>query len=257
MLLATTTSPEDSGLLPQLLAAWQAEGGAPPIHALIVGSGEALTLGRRGDADVLLVHAPEAEAAFMAGGHGVTRQPVMRNGYLIVGPAADPAGVATSTDAAGALARIAGVSASFISRGDDSGTHQRERGLWAAAGLRPWDQRGGWYIEAGQGMGETLRMAGELGAYTLTDAATYEVWRGQTGLVVHIRGGAELENPYSVIVPARSRKVAAARAFAEWLSGGPAQQLIADFGVERFGAPLFEPASAYTEGATGAAANVR
>jgi tungstate transport system substrate-binding protein len=240
LLLATTSSAYDSGLLDAIAAAWAAEPGVPPLRILVVGSGEALALGRRGDADVLLVHAPEAEAAYIAAGHGVLHRTVMRNAYVVAGPAADPAGVAAAGDATDALRRVAAAGAPFVSRGDDSGTHQRERSLWLAAGLQPWHDRPGWYVDAGQGMAETLRMASELDAYTLTDLATHRVLQGRASPVVLLYDHALLDNPYSVIVPAASRSPAAAGRFADWLSGSTGRAVIMEYGRDRYGAALFE-----------------
>jgi tungstate transport system substrate-binding protein len=241
LVLATTSSADDSGLLQALSLAWQAEPGTPRLHVLVVGSGEALALGRRGDADVLLVHSPEAEARFMEAGGGLLRREVMRNRLVIVGPASDPAEVGAAADVIDAMARVARAGAPFVSRGDASGTHERELELWAAASLSPQGERAAWYIDAGQGMGETLRTADELGAYTLTDMATYSVWRGRLRLVVLQRGDPGLDNRYSVIVPTASRARAEATEFADWLASGGGQAVIADFGRDRFGAPLFEP----------------
>jgi tungstate transport system substrate-binding protein len=254
LVLATTSSAYDSGLLPRLAEAWRAEEAPPALHVLVTGSGEALALARRGDADVLLVHAPDAEAAFMAAGHGVVRLPVMSSDFVIVGPPHDPAGVRDAAGPADAFRRIAegGV---FASRGDDSGTHHRELQVRAAAGVPPDPAGAGRVLEAGQGMGETLRMASERRAYTLSDRATFEAWREDLSLVEFPFDDPLLDNPYSVIVPAGSRDSAAARRFALWLAGPRAQAIIADFRGPG-GAPLFVPAGDPPGVPTGGSPNV-
>jgi tungstate transport system substrate-binding protein len=242
LVLASTTSTEDSGLFDVLLPAFA---GAHPEHRLklvAVGTGQAMALGRRGDADVLLVHAPAAESAFVAAGHGTERRPVMHNEFVLVGPAADPAGTAGTADAAAAFARVAARGAPFVSRGDDSGTHRKELELWRAAGVAP--PSGGWYLEVGQGMADALTVADERRAYTLTDRATFLSMRSLLDLTVHVEGDRRLFNPYGVIPVAGARNAAGARAFAEWITGAEAQALIASFGVRRWGMPLFVPASA-------------
>jgi tungstate transport system substrate-binding protein len=241
IILATTSSAYDSGLLTVLGDAWDAGEAPPRLHVLVTGSGEALELGRRGDADVLLVHAPDAEIAFMAAGHGTLRLPVMRNDYVLVGPAADPAGVRLVAGPAAAFRRISDT-ATFISRGDDSGTHQRELQLRILSGLPVPAPRGTRYSEAGQGMAETLRMAAERGAYTLSDRASWEVLRGGLDLVAFTFDDPLLDNPYSVIVSAASTRAAAAQRFAQWLASGRAQELIADV-RNADGVPLFRPAA--------------
>ncbi len=238
LIIASTTSTEDSGLFDVLIPAFEAA--HPGIDAVVVavGSGEALALGREGDADVLLVHSPAAESAFVAEGHGSDRQPVMYNDFVIVGPPADPAGIRGMDDAAMALARIAAAQASFISRGDDSGTHSRERALWRDAGIQP---EGSWYREAGQGMGEVLGIASESGAYTLTDRGTYLFLRDRLALEVLVEGDARLRNDYSVILVTRATNQAAAKAFHSWVRGPEAQALIGEYGASRYGRPLFTP----------------
>jgi tungstate transport system substrate-binding protein len=240
LVLATTSSAYDTGLLTRLTDVWQAEEAPPALHVMVTGSGEALALGRRGDADVLLVHAPDAEAAFMADGHGLLRLPVMSSDFIIVGPPADPAAVRSAADPADAFRRIAAGGA-FMSRGDGSGTHDRELQIRRAAGLPAGQAGTDRYIEAGQGMGETLRMAAERRSYTLSDRATFEVWRDELALVEFPFEHRLLDNPYSVIVPAGARDSANASRFARWLAGPRAQALIADFRGPA-GTPLFTPA---------------
>jgi len=238
LLLATTSSAYDTGLLEALAAAYRATGPRISIRPLVVGTGEALALGRRGDADLLLVHAPEDELRYMAQGHGSLRLSVFTNDFAVVGPAADPAAVGVARDATAAFRRIAARRARFVSRGDDSGTHRAELALWAAAGATPeWAG----YQEAGLGMGETLRVADERRAYTLSDVATFRFLEEGLGLTLLFGAGGELPNPYSVIVVRGSGNERAATEFARWLSGPEAAAVIARHGVERFGSPLFRP----------------
>src|SRR5438034_1479461 len=175
VLLATTTSTRDAGLLDSLIPVFERTNGYR-VKVIAVGSGQALEMGRRGDADVVLAHAPEAERVLVDSGYFVSRRLVMHNDFLIVGPAADPAHLGGMTDALAALRRLAEGRAPFVSRGDQSGTHKLEQKLWRLAGIRP-PGAGGWYIEAGHGMGETLQMADEKRAYTITDRATYPARR--------------------------------------------------------------------------------
>jgi tungstate transport system substrate-binding protein len=250
LLLASTTSTEDSGLFDVLLPAFEAAHPGVDVRVTAVGTGQALELGRRKDADVLLVHAPPAESAFVAAGHGTIRCEVMYNDFVVAGPPSDPAGIEGLDEAPAALARIAAAGASFISRGDDSGTHRKERALWSAAGLEPWAgdraetgtaARSAWYMEVGQGMAEALRMAGEERAYALTDRATYLSARPDLDLAVLVEGDPRLFNQYSVIPVAGAAHPGAARDFARWITEPEAQALIDDFGLERFGRPLFVP----------------
>lgn len=238
LLLASTTSTEDSGLFDVLLPAFMAAHPEVTVRVTAVGTGQALELGRRRDADVLLVHAPPAESAFVAEGHGTARCDVMYNEFVVVGPPADPAGLAGETDAAEAFRRIAAAEAAFVSRGDDSGTYQKERALWSAAGVEPV---GRWYMDVGQGMAEVLRMAVERRAYALTDRATYLSVRASTELVVVVEGDERLFNPYGVIPVTGSARAEAARAFAEWITGADAQRRIGEYGAAQFGQPLFVP----------------
>jgi tungstate transport system substrate-binding protein len=242
LILATTTSTQDSGLLDFLLPDFEAETGVD-VDVIAVGTGQALKLGEDGNADVLLVHARAQEDAFMDAGHGVRREDVMYNDFVILGPADDPAGIADSASAAEALTRIAESEAEFVSRGDESGTHVMEKSLWAAAGIEP---AGDWYIAAGQGMGAVLTLANEQQAYTLSDRATYlaRTLEG-TDLVILFEGDASLFNPYGVIAvnPEKNANIQAdlANQFIDWLVSLPAQEKISEFGVDQFGQPLFVP----------------
>jgi tungstate transport system substrate-binding protein len=240
--LATTTSTQDSGLLDFLLPDFETEYGVD-VDVIAVGTGQSLKLGEDGNADVLLVHARAQEDAFMTAGHGVRREEVMYNDFVIVGSADDPAGIAGSASAAEALAKIAESEAIFVSRGDESGTHSKEKSIWATAGIEP---AGDWYVATGQGMGAVLTMANEQQAYTLSDRATYLARTLQgTELVILFEGDPALFNPYGVIAvnPAKHANIQGelANQFIDWMISLPAQEKIAQFGMDRFGQPLFVP----------------
>jgi len=215
------------------------------VDVVAVGTGQALQLGKDGNADVLLVHARAQEDAFMEAGDGVRREDVMYNDFVIVGPPDDPAGIAGTSDAAAAFTAIAESQSPFVSRGDESGTHTKEKAIWAAAGIEP---EGDWYISAGQGMGAVLTLADEEQAYTLSDRATYlaRTLEG-TDLVIMTEGDPILFNPYGVIAvnPDKSPQIHAdyAMEFIDWLVSLPTQEVISQFGVEEFGQPLFTPDS--------------
>lgn len=239
LVLATTSSAYDTGLLDAIVATWAAEEAPPPLHVLVTGSGEALALGRRGDADVLLVHAPEAEAEFMAAEHGIVRIPVMSSDLLLVGPASDPAGLADAADLRDAVRRL-DAAGPFVTRGDGSGTHQRELRIRRATGLAepiPSPR----YMDAGAGMAATLRVASERVAYTLTDRGTWEISRAALQLVEFPLSDELLDNRYSVIVPRRARTADGALRFARWLAGPRGQAVIGAFRGPS-GALLFVPA---------------
>ena len=241
VILATTTSTQDSGLLDVLVPRFATTTGYT-LKPISVGSGAALELGERGEADVLLVHSPAAEEAFMAAGYGAAREVVMVNDFVIVGPSADPAGIGDVESAAAAMERIAGSEARFVSRGDDSGTHRLELTLWEQAGIEP---SGKWYLESGTGMGDTLNIASERDAYTVTDRGTYLTRRDRLSLEVLVEGDPALLNIYHVITvnPARYDTInsAGADAFAAFMLDPETQELIGEFGVDRFGEPLFTP----------------
>lgn len=242
MILATTTSTQDSGLLDVILPDFEKRSDCTP-KTVAVGSGAAMEIGAKGDADVLLVHSPSAEAAFMAADHGTSRKPVMHNDFVLVGPPDDPAGAEGAPDAAESLSRIAQQRAPFASRADDSGTHAKELSLWEEAGIEP---SGSWYLETGQGMGETLTIAGQKEAYTLADRGTFLATSNQTSEIVY-EGSADLRNPYHVIVVASNggtTNMACAEEFSTWIRSAPVQRRIADFGTEEYGQPLFFPDAA-------------
>jgi tungstate transport system substrate-binding protein len=240
ILLATTTSTEDSGLLDYLLPRFTAETGIA-VRVVAVGTGQALELGRRGDADVVLTHAPRAEQRFLAEGHAVNRTPVMFNQFVLVGPASDPAGVRSGLDIAHAFGEIAACACTFVSRGDGSGTHVKELELWDLTDSRP--SPSGWYKEAGQGMGATLRIADQLHGYTLSDDGTFFTMGDRVGLVVIVENDPRLLNQYSVmpVNPAMHPAVHfdLAQRFAAWLTGADGQSLIASYTVR--GRPIFTP----------------
>lgn len=241
LVLASTTSTEDSGLFDVLIPAFEAEHPGLDIVVVAVGTGEALELGRRGDADLLLTHHPPAESAFVAEGHGTERREVMYNDFVIVGPPADPAGVRGLPDAGEALRQIARSKSPFVSRGDQSGTHLKELALWEAVATTP---SGSWYLEAGQGMGEVLRIASERGGYTLADRSTYLFLRDRLSLEILVEGDERLRNPYAVIPVTGNRNVEGARRFIEWITGPEGQAVIGEYGVDRFGKAIFVPSAA-------------
>lgn len=237
--IATTTSTENSGLFSVIQPAFEK---ALDIraHVIAVGTGKALELGRRGDVDVVLVHAKAAEEAFVNAGYGLARHEIMYNDFVIVGPADDPAGVRGMHDAGMAFARIAEAAAGFVSRGDDSGTHKKEKAIWQQVNVEP---QGAWYRQVGQGMGKTLQIAGEMAAYTLVDRGTWLAYRANSPLQLLVEGGAELRNPYGIIAvnPARFPDVkhAAAQRLIEWFATPEARALIAGYKVD--GEQLFYP----------------
>jgi tungstate transport system substrate-binding protein len=269
--LATTTSTVDTGLFKAILPAFESQCGCR-VDVVAVGTGQALELGRRGDADVLLVHAPEQEAAFMKEGHAVRRDDVMYNDFVIVGPAEDPAGVSKASMAKDAFRRIQSASASFASRGDKSGTHTKELALWQSAGAPP-AAGAAWYLSVGQGMGETLTFANERNAYALTDRATWTSMQGRLPSLRLLFGGTsaganpdrDLRNRYGVIVIDQARHAGVNTAlglrFADWLVSAPAQERIGDFGRDASGHGMFTPNAArpgpVSREAAGAAESVR
>jgi len=242
IILATTTSTQDSGLLDVLVPQFEKESGYK-VKTISVGSGQAMKMGEKGEADVLLVHSPEAEKKFMSDGFGVTRRLVMHNDFIIVGPAADPAKVKSAHGSIDALKRIAQTGALFASRGDNSGTHAKEKGLWKGAGINPDGQK--WYQQTGLGMGQTLNVAAEKKGYSLTDRATYLALKKNLGLVVLNEGDNKLLNIYHVIEinPLKWPKIntAGGKAFADFMVAKKTQEIIGRFGIEKFGAALFFP----------------
>lgn len=242
LILSTTTSTQDSGLLDVLVPLFQKQTGIH-VKTIAVGSGQALAMGRKGEADVLLVHSPDAEKAYMAEGAGGRRLLVMHNDFVLVGSPADPARLRAAKSAADAFKLLAAGAVPFVSRADQSGTHAQEKKLWKLAGVNPAGRP--WYLETGQGMGQTLNVAAEKKGVTLADRGTYLATRKLTGLAILVEGDPSLANIYHVIEvnPARSPKInaAAAKAFADFLVSPQVQDLIRKFGVDRFGSPLFFP----------------
>ena len=240
--LASTTSTENSGLFAHLLPRFTEATGIP-VRVVAVGTGQALRIARNGDADVLLVHHRPSEEAFVAEGYGVRRHDIMYNDFVLVGPDADPARLRGLDDAAAALARVAATRAPFASRGDDSGTHKKELGLWAAAGLDPTAASGAWYRETGSGMGATLNAAAGMGAYALSDRATWLAFQNKGDLEVLVEGDARLFNPYGAILvnPLRHPHVHAreGQAFIDWLVSDAGQAAIAAYRLD--GRQLFFP----------------
>ena len=242
IVVQSTTSTANSGLYDAILPLFEAETGAQ-VRVVAVGTGQALRNARNCDGDLLVVHSKAAEEAFVAEGHGTERRDLMYNDFVLIGPEDDPAGLGGTDDAGTALARIAEARAPFVSRGDDSGTHRKERALWAAAGIDAEAASGTWYRETGQGMGATLNMAAGMGAYALTDRATWLGFANREGLTVLAEGDPALFNQYGVIPvsPEHCEAVNAggARALADWLTSPAGQAAIAAH--ERGGAQLFFP----------------
>ena len=247
IILSTTTSTEDSGLLGFLLPKFTEETGIE-VKTVAVGTGQALENGRNGEADVLLVHAKDAEMEFLEEGAGTERRDVMYNDFVLVGPTDDPIGVKENSpeDIKMALKSISEKEAEFVSRGDDSGTHKKELKIWEAAGITP---SGAWYIEAGSGMGDVLKMADEKQAYTITDRATYLSMKDDLDLEIVTEGDENLLNQYGII-PVNPEVLGddsdrinneGAIKFMEWMTSEKGQALIKEFGVEEYGEPLFIP----------------
>ena len=240
--VASTTSTQNSGLFDFLLPRFRAATGIE-VNVVAVGTGQAIRIATNGDADVLLVHHEASERRFVAEGLGLARHPVMHNDFVLVGPGADPAGIDGITDVAAALRRIGEAEQVFVSRGDDSGTHKKELELWQVSGFDPGPASGGWYREAGSGMGATLNTAGAMDGYTLTDRASWVSFGNKGDLRILVEGDARLHNPYTAIVvnPERHPHVhaAEAQAFVDWLTSQQGQALIAAYRVN--GQQLFFP----------------
>ena len=245
LLVATTTSLNDSGLLDDVvLPAYERLHPGVTVKVVAVGSGEAIAMGAKGDADVLLVHSPDDEAAFMKDGHGTLRLPFAYNYFVIAGPGGDPAGIAGAETASDAFAAIAESESAFVSRGDESGTNKKELKLWDAAGVTP---EGDWYLSTGQGMGETLRIASEKQAYTLTDLGTLLAQGASLDLEPLFTGSGDLKNVYDVIIVNQNEfpmvNAAGAEQLAQLLVSADGQKAIAAYGEEEYGEPLFQPFS--------------
>ncbi|HHW38201.1 MAG TPA: solute-binding protein [Bacillales bacterium] len=239
--LATTTSTQDSGLLDVLVPIFEEQTGYM-VKTIAVGTGKALEMGQNGEADVLLVHAPESEQPLVDSGVVTNYQLVMHNDFIVAGPKEDPAGIKGLTATVEAFKKIAADNALFVSRGDDSGTHKKELGLWKNAGIEP---SGKWYQETGQGMGATLKVASEKDGYSLTDRATYLALKHELNLDIILEGEESLLNIYHVmqVNPEKFENIngAAAKAFVDFMVAPETQKVIEEFGVEEFGEPLFFP----------------
>jgi len=242
IILATTTSTQDSGLLDVLIPVFEKKTGYF-VKTIAVGSGQAMAMGQKGEADVLLVHSPEAEKKFVAEGYGVNRRIIMHNDYIIVGPAEDAAKIKGTKSSAESFKKIASTRSLFLSRGDNSGTHSKEKAIWKSAGINPEGEK--WYQQTGLGMGQTLNVAAEKKGYTLADRGTYLALKKNLNLDVLVEGDAVLLNIYHVIEvnPAKWPKVNApgGKAFADFMVSNETQGIIKTFGVEKFGSPLFFP----------------
>ena len=260
VILSTTTSTRDSGLLDVLIPIFEKKTGYK-VKPIAVGTGKALAMGESGDADVLLVHAPEAEMEYVEKGAVMNRQLIMHNDFIVLGPKDDPAGIKDAKDSTEALKKIAEKKATFISRGDDSGTHKKELGIWKKAGIE--EPEGEWYKSTGQGMGATLDVASELGGYTLSDRGTYLSKMDKLELEILTEGDASLLNIYHVMQvnpeyieknnPSAARLIntEGAKAFVEFMIDNETQKIIGEFGKDKYDQPLFFPDAGTDEGTLG------
>ena len=241
VILSTTTSTQDSGLVDVLVPLFEKKTGYK-VKTISVGTGQALALAAKGEADVVLVHAPSLEKKYVADGKLLNRRLVMFNDFIIVGPPSDPAKIKSTKSSVEGLRRISKSQKIFVSRGDNSGTHNLEKSLWKQAGIEP---KGSWYVESGQGMGATLGIANDRNGYTITDRATYLAFQKRLTLAVLLEGDTPLLNIYSVmeVNPANGPRVntPGGKAFADFMVSSDAQVMIKTFGVEKFGQPLFVP----------------
>jgi tungstate transport system substrate-binding protein len=242
LLLVSTTSTQDSGLLDVLLPAFEEETGYS-VQLVATGSGQALEMGRAGNADVILLHSPAAEENFMQEGFGIDRRLVMHNDFVIVGPPNDPASLRSQPTLDSVFSEIFSAAATFVSRGDDSGTHVKELQLWKNAGFDPTGQP--WYIETGQGQGFTLSIASEKEGYAITDRGTFLAYKPNVNLEIVFESDPQLLNIYHVLTVNPDKfpqvNVEGAKAFADFITSQQGQQIIAEFGVEQYGEPLFTP----------------
>jgi len=252
VILATTTSTQDTGLLDVLIPIFEKKTGYF-VKTIAVGSGQAMAMGKKGEADVMLVHSQEAEKKLVAEGYGINRRLVMHNDYIIVGPPGDPAGIKGIKSAAEAFTKIASAESIFMSRGDNSGTHAKEKAIWKEAGIAQEGQK--WYQQTGLGMGQTLSVAAEKKAYTLADRGTYLALKKNLGMDILVEGDAILLNIYHVmeVNPAKWPKVnaAGAKAFADFMVSRQVQEIIKTFGEDKYGSALFFPDAGKKEEALG------
>lgn len=249
LIFATTTSVQDTGLLDVIVPIFEKQSGYH-VKAVAVGTGQALAMAGKGEADVVLAHAPDTEKKYVADGVLTDRRLMMHNWFLLAGPTADPVKIKSAAKAVDALKKIADAKATFVSRGDDSGTHKLEKKLWEQAGIKP---AGEWYLEAGQGMGKTLGIAGEKQGYVISDRATYLAFQKTVGLAVLVEGDPSFLNVYHVMEVNAEKfpKVNAkgGKAFADFLLSSTVQDILQTFGKEKFGEPLFNPDAGKTEDA--------
>jgi len=242
IILATTTSTQDSGLLDVLLPIFEKKTGYF-VKTIAVGSGQAMAMGQKGEADVLLVHSPAAEKKFITEGYGINRRLIMHNDYIIVGSSEDQAKLKGIKSSSESFKKIASAKILFLSRGDNSGTHSKEKEIWKASGINPEGEK--WYQQTGLGMGQTLNITAEKKGYTLADRGTYLALKKNLNLDILVEGDAILLNIYHVIEvnPAKWAKVNAAggMAFADFMVSKEVQNIIKNFGVDKFGSPLFSP----------------
>lgn len=252
IILVSTTSTQDSGLLDVLLPAFTQQSGYR-ISLIATGSGQALKIAEAGNADVILLHSPDAEKKFMQDGFGLDRRLVMHNDFVIVGPASDPASVHSRPTAVDAFKAVFASASTFVSRGDESGTHVKELFLWKQAGLDPTGQD--WYLETGQGQGATLSIASEKQGYAITDRGTFLAYQANIDLVILFEGDPVLLNVYHVITVDPEKwahvNVEGAQAFADFVTSSEGQQIIREFGLEQYGQPLFIPDADKTDAELG------
>jgi tungstate transport system substrate-binding protein len=242
VILASTTSTQDSGLFDVLIPAFEKDNPTYKIKVVAVGSGAALTLGQKKDADVLLVHSPAAELTFVAAGYGTDRKPVMYNDFLLVGPTSDPAKIKDTTSAVAAFVKIAKAKATFVTRADNSGTYTKELSIWASGTIEPTSSVDPWYLSTGAAMGVSLGIANEKRGYILVDRATWLTNKDKNpGLAVMVEGDKKLFNPYHVILIPGARNPAGAKAFEDWIVGPAGQKVIGEFGVAKYGQQIFVP----------------
>jgi tungstate transport system substrate-binding protein len=242
LLLVSTTSTQDSGLLDVLLPAFESQSGYH-IRLIATGSGQALKIGEQGNADVILLHSPDAEKEFVANGFGIDRRPVMHNDFVIVGPSSDPSSLLSQPTLASAFEAIYSSASTFVSRGDESGTHIKELAIWENAGLDPQSQE--WYIETGQGQGNTLTIASEKGGYALVDRGTFLAYKSNLDLDILFEGDPFLINVYHVITVNPEKwpnvNLEGAKAFEDFITSPEGQKIIGEFGLKEYGQPLFFP----------------
>jgi len=252
LLLVSTTSTQDSGLLDVLLPAFTTQTGYN-VQLIAVGSGQALKIGEQGNADVILLHSPAAEKEFVANGFGIDRRLVMHNDFVIVGPPSDPAALLSQPTLDSVFKAIFSSASTFVSRGDESGTHVKELTLWKNVGLDPVGQD--WYLETGQGQGATLSIASEKSGYAITDRGTFLAYKSNVDLEILVEGDPALLNVYHVITvnPEKfpNTNVEGAKAFADFITSSADQKIIGEFGVEQYGEPLFFPDADKTDAELG------